>query len=131
MNKTDEERLLDLEAEEAERHIDDPAPSQGLKRRPGTRKQVYSIRLAPEQVEQIERIAREMDIPASGLVRNWVLQALAAERPESLPAVVTSLDQQIGRLHRLVADVQDRFTVYERDHDEVAHEKVKAELGLM
>jgi len=45
---------------------------------------VNSIRLTPEQTEQIQRIADAAGIPAAGLVRGWVLQGLAAGREGSV-----------------------------------------------
>jgi len=74
------------------------------KRRPGTRKQVYSIRLAAEQIEQIEQIAAGAGVPASGLVRDWVLQALAAARSgdTTVAAVVERLSNDVAELRRVV-----------------------------
>ena len=100
--RKDLKQLIDMEAEESEKHRDEPMVDG--KRRPGTRKQVYSIRLAPEQIEQIEQIATDAGVPASGLVREWVLHALAAEQSggATVASVVQRLSNDVAELRRVV-----------------------------
>jgi aryl-alcohol dehydrogenase-like predicted oxidoreductase len=97
----DTKRLVEMEAEESEKHVDEPM-LHGL-RRGGTRKQVYSIRLAPEQVAEIEKLAEAAGVPPSGLVRNWVLEALSAHQPDSLREAVAALERDVDRLKRQLA----------------------------
>jgi len=64
-----------------------------------TRSVVYSVRLTPEQTEAIQRIADDAGIPASGLVRGWVLHGLAAEREDLSPeSLVEALARDLDRL---------------------------------
>lgn len=99
--QTDIERLITQEAEASERTRDAPLSGQAVRKRP-TRSVVYSIRLTPEQTEEIQRLADLAGIPASGLVRGWVLQGLAAEREGSVEQTVEALSRDVARLrHQL------------------------------
>lgn len=95
------EKLIDDETEQAERTRDEPM-THGVRRGP-TRTEVYSLRMAPEEVEEIQRIADAAGIPASGLVRDWVRQGLAAERDESMTSAVQALERDLHRLKRQLA----------------------------
>lgn len=101
-SREETKRLVEMEPEESDKHVDEPM-LHGL-RRAGTRKQVYSVRLAPEQVEEIEKLAEEAGMPASGLVRSWVLQALSAHKPDSLREAVAALERDVDRLKRQLAN---------------------------
>jgi hypothetical protein len=46
--------------------------------REGETKTVMTIRVAPSLKEQIEAIARSYDIPASSLVRMWIVEKIRA-----------------------------------------------------
>jgi len=50
--------------------------SGGYQPRPGETKTVMTIRVAPSLKEQIEAIARSYDIPASSLVRMWIVEKI-------------------------------------------------------
>jgi predicted DNA-binding protein len=65
---------------------------------------VYSIRLTPEQIEEIQQIADAAGMPAAGIVRGWVLQGLAAEREDSVEQTVEALSRDIERLRRQLAE---------------------------
>lgn len=95
---SDLEKLLDEETEQAERTRDDPM-THGVRRGP-TRTEVYSLRMTPEEVAEIQRIADEAGVPASGLVRDWVRQGLAAERGDSVSSAVAALERDMDRLKR-------------------------------
>lgn len=105
MNRTSEEfkRLMDEEIEAAEATRDQPPPPGGVRRGPN-RTEVYSLRMTPDEVAEIQRIADEADIPASGLVRDWVRQGLAAERGDSVSSTVESLERDVDRLKRQLTD---------------------------
>ena len=95
--------LLDEEtaASEASR---DEALSERAVRKGRTRSVVYSVRLTPEQTDEIQRIADEADIPASALVRDWVVEGLAAERgAATLDSLVDTLSRDVDKLRRSVA----------------------------
>lgn len=62
------------EAEYAEQHKDDPYPPGATATQPGkARSVVYSVRLAPEEVAALERFAAAAGLPASTLVRSWIV----------------------------------------------------------
>jgi hypothetical protein len=100
--------LDDLIAEEtdaSERTRDDPLSGRAARKRP-TQSVVYSIRLTPEQTQEIQRIADNAGVPATGLVRGWVLQGLAAERESSVEETVEVLAQSVARLRRQITERQ-------------------------
>lgn len=103
MKKKELQELLAEEtaASEASR---DAALSDRVIRKGNTRSVVYSLRLTPEQTEEIQRIADEAGVPASGLVRDWVLEGLAAERGSvTLDSLVDRLSRDVDKLRRSVA----------------------------
>lgn len=63
---------------------DAPEPTQPNK----GRSVVYSVRLSPEEVTEIERLAEERDIGASTLVRGYILKGLAETREAQTPAAI-------------------------------------------
>jgi len=95
-------RILDEETEASELSRDEPM--RGGRRRSG-KSIVYSIRLRPDEAEAIQRIADEAGVPARGLVRGWVLQALRDEaaEPESVQSVLDTLSREVDRLRHLVS----------------------------
>jgi hypothetical protein len=99
MNKEELERLIAEETEASERTRDDPLPAGG-KRKRQTQSVVYSIRLTPEQTEEIQRIAASAGVPATALVRGWVLHGLAAEHEDSVEQTVEDLSRDVARLRR-------------------------------
>lgn len=99
MNKEELERLIAEEVEASERTRDDPL-SEGGKRKWHSRSVVYSIRLTPEQIEEIQRIADNAGVPTAGIVRGWVLQGLAAEHEDSVELAVEALSRDVERLRR-------------------------------
>lgn len=100
MKKRELEALLDEETETSEATRDEPISDRAV-RKGNTRSVVYSVRLTPDQTEEIQRIADDAGIPASGIVREWVLQGLAAERDTASPeALVEALARDVDRLRR-------------------------------
>ncbi len=98
-SRQDLERLVAEETEASERTRDEPLSDRAVRKRP-TRSVVYSLRLTPAQAEAIQQLADAADVPASGLVRGWVLQALAAERESTLEAAMEALVRDVDRLRR-------------------------------
>src|SRR5438045_9593692 len=76
------ERLLAEETEASERTRDEPLSGRAARKRP-TQSVVYSIRLTPEQTEEIQRIAEAAGMPAAGLVRGGVLHGRGDVREEA------------------------------------------------
>lgn len=103
MNKEELERLIAEEVEASERTRDDPLSEHAARRRP-TQSVVYSIRLTPEQIEEIQQIADTAGVPTAGIVRGWVLQGLAAEREDSVEQTVEALSRDVERLRRQLAE---------------------------
>lgn len=67
--------------EESEATKDLPYPPGTTGVRPNRqRSHVYSIRLSPEEHEEVRRVADARHLPASTLVRAWILERLAQER---------------------------------------------------
>ena len=97
------ERLIAEEVEAAERTRDEPL-SEGAVRKRQTQSVVYSIRLTPEQIEEIQQIADNAGIPTAGLVRGWVLQGLAAEHEDSVEQTMEVLSRDIERLRRQLTE---------------------------
>ncbi len=65
--------------EESEQTKDEPYP-EGVKGKRPNRSNVYSVRLSAEEKEAVERVAHAQHLPASTLVRVWILERLDRER---------------------------------------------------
>jgi hypothetical protein len=105
MNREQVEQLLAEETEASERTRDEPLSERAARKRQ-TRSVVYSIRLTPEQTQEIQRIAGVAGVPATALVRGWVLQGLAAEREGSVEQTVEALSRDVARLRRQLTERQ-------------------------
>lgn len=76
---TDLDHLLREEAEHAETHRDAAAGPQTKVSRPGhARSTVYSVRLNPEEVSSLQELAEQAGLPASTLVRSWIIERIRA-----------------------------------------------------
>ena len=103
MKKRDVEEIVNEETAASEASRDQPLSDRAA-RRGQSRSVVYSVRLTPEQTEEIQRIAEEAAIPASALVRDWVVAGLAAERgPATLDSLVDALSRDVDKIRRSVA----------------------------
>ena len=70
--------------EESERTKDDPYPDDATFTRPNRdRSRVYSVRLTQSEYEEVQRVADAAHLPASTLVRSWILARLEQERSAS------------------------------------------------
>src|ERR1035441_6859356 len=80
--------LLAAEAEEAERHADeeDHGPSYRRKHPPRDPAQVYSLRIPVAQIEELRQLAADKGVTPSALMREWVLERMAAEKAAQLGA---------------------------------------------
>ena len=105
MNREQVEQLLAEETEASERTRDEPLSERAARKRQ-TRSVVYSIRLTPEQTQEIQRIAAAAGEPATALVRGWVLHGLAAERESSVEQTVEALSRDVARLRRQLTERQ-------------------------
>ena len=78
MAKTIDPKLISELREESERTKDDPYPAGARGTRPN-RSQVYSVRLSAEEQAKIQSVADARHLPASTLVRSWILERLDHE----------------------------------------------------
>lgn len=104
MNEQTQKLILE-EIEESELTRNDPMPAGAVGvRRNRDRAQVYSLRLAPDVVRQIERIATEKDVPASSVVRGFIVAGLQARESgsETVGASVDRLSSEVERLRGLL-----------------------------
>lgn len=94
----------DVEVAQAESNAtgDTPLPEQVRGQRRG-RSVVQSVRLPEAEFADIERIAEELQVPVSALIRRWVLAGLADERSTSLRTAIDRLAGDADRLRRLAA----------------------------
>jgi hypothetical protein len=81
MAKTIDTKLVDQLRDESERTRDEPFPAGARYTRPNRdRSRVYSVRLSEAEYEAVQRVADAMHLPASTLVRSWILARLELER---------------------------------------------------
>lgn len=98
--------MLEQIVAESEATKDDPMPAGTVWTRPNLARSVtFSLRLNPEELAAVQAVAQERDVPASTLVRGWIMRQLAAERgaPTDAAAVVERLEDDVRTLRRLVA----------------------------
>jgi hypothetical protein len=96
--------LLAAEAEEAERHADedDHGPSYRRKHPPRDPAQVYSLRIPVAQIEELRQLAAGKGVTPSALMREWVLERMAAERA-GVPDAVSVWE----RLREILGNLED------------------------
>ena len=77
------ERLVAEEAAASDEYPDAPVPESFRLSRPNrARSTVYSIRLNPEEVADVQALAEAAGLPASTLVRSWIIERIQAEHGE-------------------------------------------------
>lgn len=79
MAKTIDPALAARLREESERTREAPYPAGARPTRPN-RSKVYSIRLSEEEQAQVQQVADAKHLPASTLVRSWILDRLNQEK---------------------------------------------------
>ena len=80
---SDIEQLINEEAEASETNPDAPVPAGAKVSRPNrSRSTVYSIRLNPDEVVDLQALADAADLPASTLARSWIVERIREERAE-------------------------------------------------
>lgn len=98
---TIEEQIKALQVE-SEATRDEPFPTDAEGTRPGrARSVVQSVRLHGDDFAEIERLAREADVPVGALIRGWVLAGLAVERDATLVGAVNRLAADVDQVRRL------------------------------
>ena len=96
--------LLAAEAAEAERRAenDDHGPSYRRKNPPRDPAQVYSLRIPVDQIGELRQLASDRGVTPSALMREWVLERIAAEKA-GLPDRLQFLE----RLQEILGDFED------------------------
>ena len=79
MAKTIDPALAEQLRRESEQTQGDAYPAGTAGRRPN-RQKVYSVRLSAEEEAEVQRVAAAKHLPASTLVRSWILERLDRER---------------------------------------------------
>lgn len=80
---SDIERLVAEEAASSEANPDAPVPASAALSRPNqARSTVYSIRLNPDEVAAMHALADAAGLPASTLVRSWIIERVRTEQGE-------------------------------------------------
>jgi len=79
MAKTMDRELAAKLRAESEQTRDDAYPTEVRPTRPN-RSSVYSVRLSREERARVEQVASAKHLPASTLVRSWILERLDEER---------------------------------------------------
>lgn len=95
-------RDVEIVQAESEDSKDTPLPGHVRGQRHG-RSVVQSVRLPEAEFADIERLAGELDVPVSALIRGWVLAGLADERSTSLRSAIERIAEDADRLRRLAA----------------------------
>lgn len=79
MAKTIDPQLAAQLREESEQTRQEPYPAGSRPTRPN-RSQVYSVRLSTDEQARVQQVADAKHLPASTLVRSWILERLDQER---------------------------------------------------
>jgi len=92
----------DIRSYRAEAETTQDQPLSTGARRPGVqRAKALSIRLSPEEFEELARFAGALDVPASTLVRGWILDQLQT-KSESPQRAVERLARDLEQLRRQI-----------------------------
>lgn len=92
---------LDASRNDAEATPDEPLSSGAT--RPGwQRSKVLSVRLSDEEFEQLSHYAAALEVPASGLVRGWIIEQLRSGS-DSPVGTVDRISHQLEQLRRQLA----------------------------
>jgi hypothetical protein len=65
----------------------------------------YSVRLPAGVKDQLERVAKDLDLPTGMLVRGYILQALKADltaEHETMSVLIDRIDNDMAKLRRLI-----------------------------
>ncbi len=87
---------------QAEATADDPMPPHPPPTHPNKSVPV-AVRLAPEDVGQIEQLAKAMNVRPSTLIRGWIQQGLAARAENTVDSAIDQISADVQRLRELVA----------------------------
>ncbi|MDR0482022.1 MAG: hypothetical protein LBH13_02515 [Cellulomonadaceae bacterium] len=97
--------LRELIADEiaaSEASVNDAAPDIEFQRPGREAARVYSVRLPQDVVNSVESAARLADVPASVVIRGFILDGLAARESTTMSSVVDRLEADLRSLRQLV-----------------------------
>lgn len=109
MNKNLDDLLAEVgdEAEAAEAdQADKPIPPHVTITRGNPRSKVLQVRLNPEELESLERIARSRDLPVSTIAREQLLRLIAEDHFES-PRALAQLRERLTGAADTILQVAD------------------------
>ena len=90
MAKRIEPELARRIRDESEQTKNTPLPDGAVYTRPNrNRSQVYSVRLSPAEHALVQQVADAQHLPASTLVRSWILERLDHEHIRLIPSADT------------------------------------------
>jgi hypothetical protein len=96
------ERLVAEEAAASDANPEAPVPDGATLSRPNrARFTVYSIRLNTEEVAEVQALAEVAGLPASTLVRSWIIERIRSEHGEESDA-----ETELRAAQRHLAHVQ-------------------------
>lgn len=98
-NPADEVKAIAVEADAT---AELPMPTDVTPTRPN-RSVPVAVRLTPEDAAAIDALATAMNIPASTLIRGWILQGLAAKNETTIDSAIDQIAADVQRLRELVA----------------------------
>jgi hypothetical protein len=102
MNNELEQQLRD----EAEANRDAPLPSDVVGTRPNLgRSTVYSVRLTADEVAAVQAAADRAGLPASTLVRSWIVERLNSSKPSVAETTLRALihEEVYAAVHEALA----------------------------
>jgi hypothetical protein len=102
MNSELEQQVRD----EAEANRDTPLPSDVVGTRPNlNRSSVYSVRLTVDEVAAVQAVADQAGLPASTLVRSWIVERLNSANPSAAGATLRALihEEVYAAVHEALA----------------------------
>ena len=98
----DTRRRVEQIGAEADSTRDEPMPPDARATKPN-RSVPVAVRLAPEDVAAIESLAQRLEVPMSSLLRGWIINALAAQRDETVTSAIDRIAADVQRLREIVA----------------------------
>lgn len=102
MNSELEQQLRD----QAEANRDAPLPSDAVGTRPNLKRStVYSVRLTVDEVAALQAVAEQAGLPASTLVRSWIVERLNSADPSAAGTTLRALihEEVYAAVHEALA----------------------------
>lgn len=99
---SDPRTLVEQIAAEADSTRDEPMPPVAGATKPN-RSVPVAVRLAPEDVAAIESLAQRLEVPMSSLLRGWIINALAAQRDETVTSTIDRIAADVQWMREIVA----------------------------